>query len=146
MGNDVEQATVLDVFKKLFLRYFFLTVLGLHCCRLVFASCSEQGLLFLAMHGLLLLQSASSRCGLRELKVAGFGSWRSWALGCRLSSCGTWAGCSLACGSSGTRYELMSYVLAGRLSSTVQPGKSWMLQSEWILTIQWTPKGKQTGY
>ena len=49
-------------------------------------------------------------------------------------------------GSSGTRYELMSSVLAGRFSSTVPPGKSWILQSEWILTTQWTSKGKQTGY
>lgn len=73
MGNDVEQATVLDVFKKLCLRYFFLTVPGLHCCRLAFASCSEQGLVFIAMHRLLLLQTTSSRYGLRELKFVGSG-------------------------------------------------------------------------
>ena len=31
----------------------FLAALGLHCCAQAFSSCSEQGLLFVAVHGLL---------------------------------------------------------------------------------------------
>ena len=33
--------------------YSFLAVLGLRCCTWAFSSCSEQGLLFVAVHGLL---------------------------------------------------------------------------------------------
>ena len=43
------------LFKKFF--YFFnlfLAVLGLHYCARAFSSCSERGLLFLAVHGLLI--------------------------------------------------------------------------------------------
>ena len=35
------------------LLFFFLTALGLHCCAQVFSGCCEEGLLFLAMCGLL---------------------------------------------------------------------------------------------
>ena len=34
--------------------YFILAVLGLHCCTRAFSSCSEQGLLFFPVHGLLI--------------------------------------------------------------------------------------------
>ena len=33
--------------------YLFMAALGLHCCARTFSSCSEQGLLFIAVHGLL---------------------------------------------------------------------------------------------
>ena len=33
---------------------FFLAVLGLHCCAWAFCSCGEQGLLFVAVCGLLI--------------------------------------------------------------------------------------------
>ena len=33
--------------------YLFLAALGLHCCAWAFSSCSERGLLFIAVHGLL---------------------------------------------------------------------------------------------
>ena len=33
--------------------YLFMAVLGLHCCVRAFSSCSEWGLLFVAVHGLL---------------------------------------------------------------------------------------------
>ena len=36
-----------------FFLYIFLAVLGLHCCMQAFSSCSEQGLLFVAVHRLL---------------------------------------------------------------------------------------------
>ena len=38
-------------FKKI---YLLLAALGLRCCARVFSSCSEQGLLFIAVHGLLI--------------------------------------------------------------------------------------------
>ena len=34
--------------------YLFLAVLGLRCCSRAFSSCGEQGLLFVAVHGLLI--------------------------------------------------------------------------------------------
>ena len=34
--------------------FFFLAALGLHCCALAFSSCGERGLLFVAVHGLLI--------------------------------------------------------------------------------------------
>ena len=34
--------------------YLFLAVLGLHCCARAFSSCHELGLLFVAVHGLLI--------------------------------------------------------------------------------------------
>ena len=35
--------------------YLFLAVLGLRCCKRAFSSCSEQGLLFIAVHRLLIV-------------------------------------------------------------------------------------------
>ena len=34
--------------------YLFLAALGLRCCAWAFCSCSERGLLFVAVHGLLI--------------------------------------------------------------------------------------------
>ena len=34
--------------------YLFLAVLGLHCCTQAFSSCGEEGLFFVAVHGLLI--------------------------------------------------------------------------------------------
>ena len=34
--------------------YLFLAVLGLRCCTRAFSSCGERGLLFVAVHGLLI--------------------------------------------------------------------------------------------
>ena len=39
---------------KNFLFYLFLAALGLHCCAWAFSSCGEQGLLFIAVRGLLI--------------------------------------------------------------------------------------------
>ena len=57
--------------------YVFLAALGLRCCVWAFSSYGEQGLLFVAVCGLLigwllLLQSMGSRC-------AGFSSCGAWA-------------------------------------------------------------------
>ena len=77
--------------------YLFLAALGLRCCALAFSSCSEQGLLFVAVRGLL-IAVASLHCGARALGTrasvtvaCGLRSCGSWALDCRLSSCGAWA-------------------------------------------------------
>jgi len=62
--------------------YLFLVSLGLHWCTWALSSCSEQGLLFLAIHGLLivwllLLQSIDSRhqgfssCGIQAQLLLG---------------------------------------------------------------------------
>ena len=37
-----------------FINFYFLSVLGLHCCARAFSSCGEQGLLFVAGCGLLI--------------------------------------------------------------------------------------------
>ena len=45
-----------DLFFKIFiyLFYLFLAALGLCCCAWAFSSCGERGLLFVAVHGLLI--------------------------------------------------------------------------------------------
>ena len=40
--------------KFIYLIYLFLAVLGLRCCAWAFSSCSERGLLFVAVCGLLI--------------------------------------------------------------------------------------------
>ena len=42
-----------DSFFFFFLKNFFGLLLGLHCCARPFSSCGEWGLLFVAVHGLL---------------------------------------------------------------------------------------------
>ena len=65
----------------------FLVVLCLHCCVWAFSSCGEQGLLFLAVHGLLTngfscCGTESRHTGLQQLQhkgsvVAALGFWSS---------------------------------------------------------------------
>ena len=45
-------------FFNLFLIYLFLAALGLPCCAWAFSSCGERGLLFVAVHGLLIAVSS----------------------------------------------------------------------------------------
>ena len=70
-------------------------MLGLHCRVRAFSSCSEQGLLFVAVRGLL-IAVACLCCGARALGAwapvvvaRGLSSCGSHALERRLSSCGT---------------------------------------------------------
>ena len=42
-------------FINLFYFIYLLAVLGLHCCARVFSHCGELGLLFIALHGLLIV-------------------------------------------------------------------------------------------
>ena len=74
-----------------------MAALGLRCCAWAFSSCGEQGLLFVAVRGLLIVV-ASLCCGARALGARasvvvahGLSSCGSWALEHRLSSCGAWA-------------------------------------------------------
>ena len=65
--------------------YLFLAALGLRCCARAFSSCGEQGLLLIAVHGLLITE-ASLCCG-------------AWALGVRASVVVVHRlSCSVACG------------------------------------------------
>ena len=41
--------------KFIYFIYLFLAVLGLHCCAGAFSSCGEWGLLFVAVHRLLIV-------------------------------------------------------------------------------------------
>ena len=51
--------------------YLFMAALGLHCCAWAFSSCGEQGLLFVAVRGLLVavaslvLEHRLEACGLQ---------------------------------------------------------------------------------
>ena len=59
-----------------------MTVLGLRCCARAFSSCGEQGLLFIAVHGLLIV--VASRCGAQAL-----GTRASVVVACGLCICGS---------------------------------------------------------
>ena len=96
----------------------FFVALGLRCCARAFSSCSEQGLLFVAVRGLLI--------AVASLLV------RTWALGtqasvvgaCRLSSCGTWAQLLHSMQDlPRPGIESMSPALAGSFLTTAPPGK-----------------------
>ena len=52
MPEILEDFTILSPLTFFF--FFFLSVLGLCCCTRAFSSCGEQGLLFVAVHGLLI--------------------------------------------------------------------------------------------
>ena len=69
-------------------------MLGLRCCVRAFSSCGEQGLLFIAVRGLLIAVAslvAEHGVGARASVVVaqGLSSCGSWALEHRLSSCGS---------------------------------------------------------
>ena len=46
--------SVLFLNKFIYFIYLFLATLGLHCCPRAFSSCGKWGLLFVAVHGLLI--------------------------------------------------------------------------------------------
>ena len=106
-----------------------MALLGLHCHAWVFSSCGEEGLLFIAVRGLLIV--VASCCGAWALGAwasvvvaHGLSSCGSWALECRFSSCGARA--SLLRGMwdlPGPGLEPMSPALAGGFLTTAPPGK-----------------------
>ena len=74
----------------IYLIYLFLAALGLRCCVRAFSSCNEQGLLFIAVRGLLI--EGASHCG-------GFSCCGARALGTRASVVVAHRfSCSAACG------------------------------------------------
>ena len=118
------------LFIYLFIYLLFLAVLGLRCCTRVFSSCSERGLFFVAVRGLLIavaslvVEHQLQTRGLQQLWLAGFSSCGLQALERRLSSCGAQA--QLLCGMwdlPRPGLEPASPALAGRLSTTAPPGK-----------------------
>ena len=121
--------------------------MGLCCCARTFSSCSERGLLFVAVHGL--LTAVDSLVVEHGLQAHGLSRCDSRAPECRLSSCGTWA--SLLCSMwdlPGLGLEPMSSALAGRFLTTVAPGKprcrcfpcqldpSWVAYSAWSFPLR----------
>ena len=102
--------SLLRVFFKNKFIYLFLAALGLCCCAWAFSSCDEWGLLFIAMHGLLI--AVASLVAEHGLQARG------------LSSCGTQA--QLLYGMwdlPGPGLEPISPSLAGRFLITGPPGK-----------------------
>ena len=99
-----------------------MAALGLRCCTPAFSRCSEQGLLFVVVQGLLivvasLVEDTGSRC-------TGFSSCGS-RLERRLSGCGARA--LLLRGMwdlPGPGFEPMSPALAGGFLTAAPPGKS----------------------
>ena len=69
---------------NLFIYFFFFAVLGLHFCARAFSSWGERGPLFIALRGP--LTGTASLVAEHRLQTR------------RLSSCGSWASCSAACG------------------------------------------------
>ena len=72
--------------KFIYLLYLFLAALGLRCCSRAFSSYGERGLLFFAVHGLLI--AVASLVAEHGLLVRGLSSCGLRALERRPSSCG----------------------------------------------------------
>ena len=69
-----------------FVLFCFMAALGLRCCTQAFSSCRERGLLFVAVHGLLI--AVASLVAEHGLQARGLSSCGARALERRLSSCG----------------------------------------------------------
>ena len=107
-----------------------MAVLGLRFCVWASTSCGERGLLFIAACGLLIVVASLveehglqahglQQCGMQAQQCG------SWALECRLSSCGAWA--QLLRGMwdlPRPGLEPVSPALAGGFLITAPPGKS----------------------
>ena len=123
-----------DLFFKFLFVFIYLVALGLCCSTWAFSSCIERGLLFLAVHGLLIavvsLVAELGLLGLWASAVAarGLSSCGERALERSLSSCGALA--LLLRGMwdlPGPGLEPMSPALAGGFLTTAPPGKSRMI-------------------
>ena len=110
-----------------YLFFSFLAAFGLCCCARAFFSCSGQGPLFVAVHGLLI--AVASLVAEHGLQACSLSSCGSQAPECRLSSRGARA--SLLCGMwdlPGPGLEPVSPVLAGGFLTTAPPGKPYILK------------------
>ena len=91
-GNSI---FILFFFNKfIYYLFLFLAALGLCCYARTFSGYGERGLLFVAVHGLLiavasLVGSTGCRCAGFSSLACGLSSCGSWVLECRLSTCGT---------------------------------------------------------
>ena len=85
--------------KIIYLIYLVLAALGLRCCAWAFSSCGEWGLLFIAVHGLLIAvaslvaEHGLQACGLQQLQHAGsvvlaHGLQQLWHMGSVVVACG----------------------------------------------------------
>ena len=83
--GDWTQSVFLVFFLIYLCIYLLLAVLGLHCYTWAFSGCSEPGLLFVVVRGLLIAVTCLC-CGTRAR-----GTWASVVVARRLSSCGSWA-------------------------------------------------------
>ena len=104
------------IFFKIYLLFIFLAVLGLRFCARAFSSCSKQEPLFITVRGPLTI--AAPLVAEHRLQTR------------RLSSCGSWA--YLLHGMwdpPRPGLKPVSPALAGRLSTTVPPGKPWQADS-----------------
>ena len=99
-----------------------MAALGLRCFAQAFSSCSNQGLLFNAVCGLLIAEASHAE---HKLQVCRLQQLQHLDLVGRLSSCGTWA--QLLHGmwnSPGPGIKPVSLALAGGFLSTVPLGRS----------------------
>ena len=138
----------INLFFLIYLFILFLAALGLCCCTRAFSSCGEQGLLFVAVRGLLtavaslVAEHGHQARGLQQLwhvgsvvVARGLSSCGSRALERKLSSCGTRA--QLLCGKwdlPGPGLEPVSPASAGGFLTTEPPGKSRILLIATILS------------
>ena len=98
------------IYLFIYLFILFLAALGLHCCTWAFSSCGEWGLLFVAVHGLLI--ALASLFGSTGSRHAGF------------SSCGTQAQLLRSMWDlPRPGIEPVSPALAGGFLTTATPGK-----------------------
>ena len=74
-----------NLFLKNLFTYYFLAELGLRCCVWAFSSCSERGLLFVALSRLLI--AVASLC----CRAQALGTQAAVVVARGLSSCGSWA-------------------------------------------------------
>ena len=115
----------LFVFNKFI--YLFLAVLGLCCCMRAFSRCSEQGLLFLMVCGLLI--AVASLVAEQGLQVCGL--QQLWCVGSRAQAQQLWrTGCGMW-DLPGPGLEPMSPALAGGFLTTAPPGKSQNILIQW---------------
>ena len=103
--------------------FIYLAVWGLCCCARAFSSCSERGLLFVAVRGLLI--AVASLVAEHGLQVRGL--QQLWLVGSRVQAqqlrC-TGLDAPQPVGSSRTRAQPVSPAMAGGLLTTEPPGKS----------------------
>ena len=110
--------------------YLFLAALGLHCCLRAFSSCGERGLLFVAVHGLLIaVVSLVTEHGLQARRLQQLWHVGSVVVARGLQSAGSVVvthglSCSAACGNlPRPGIKPVSPALAGGFLTTAPPGK-----------------------